>query len=268
MAIPALRIGGLEDDKGGWTDRACAKPAWKRVAKVLPLGMLLAGLAGFFAFGLQDYVSLSTIETHRDALAMFVDQHGPLATLTYVVVYAIATALSIPGGLLLTILGGFLFGLWFGTLFAMVGASLGAIGIFLAARTALHDTLAKRAGPFLKRLEAGFRQDALSYLLALRLVPVFPFWLVNLVPALLGVPLRTYALGTVIGIIPGTFVYASVGNGLGAIIDEGGTPDLGLIFTPDILIPIIGLAVLALLPAAYKRFAGRRLPSEAGDGSA
>jgi uncharacterized membrane protein YdjX (TVP38/TMEM64 family) len=107
-------------------------------------------------------------------------------------------------------------------------------------------------------MEEGFRQDALSYLLVLRLIPIFPFWLVNIVPAFLGVPLGTYVLGTFVGIIPGSFVYASVGNGLGAVFDAGGTPDLGIIFEPAILLPIVGLAVLALLPIAYRRFKARR----------
>ena len=107
-------------------------------------------------------------------------------------------------------------------------------------------------------MEEGFRRDALSYLLVLRLIPIFPFWLVNIVPAFLGVPLRTYVLGTFVGIIPGSFVYASVGNGLGAVFDAGGTPDLGIIFAPAILLPIVGLAVLALLPIVYRRFKARK----------
>jgi uncharacterized membrane protein YdjX (TVP38/TMEM64 family) len=92
----------------------------------------------------------------------------------------------------------------------------------------------------------------------LRLIPLFPFWLVNIVPAFLGVPVRTYVLGTAIGIIPGSLVYASVGNGLGAVFDAGQTPDLGIIFKPAILLPIVGLAVLALLPIAYRRFKVRK----------
>jgi uncharacterized membrane protein YdjX (TVP38/TMEM64 family) len=110
----------------------------------------------------------------------------------------------------------------------------------------------------MRRMEEGFRADALSYLLVLRLIPIFPFWLVNIVPAFLGVPLRTYVLGTLIGIIPGSFVYASVGNGLGAVFDAGQTPDLGIVFEPAILLPIVGLAVLALLPVAYRKSKARR----------
>ena len=118
--------------------------------------------------------------------------------------------------------------------------------------------VAAKAGPALQRMEAGFRENALNYLLVLRLIPLFPFWLVNLVPAFLGVSLRHYVIGTFIGIIPGTFVYASLGNGLGAILDAGGAPDLKIIFSPEILIPIVGMAVLALLPVVYKRWKARQ----------
>ena len=107
-------------------------------------------------------------------------------------------------------------------------------------------------------MEAGFRENALSYLLVLRLVPLFPFWLVNLVPAFLGVKLRTYVIGTFFGIIPGTLVYASIGNGLGSVLDQGRTPDLGIIFRVDILVPLIGLAVLALIPVGYKWYQARK----------
>ena len=165
-------------------------------------------------------------------------------------------ALSVPGGAILTIAGGFLFGIVPGTLLVLVGATVGATIVFLIARTALGDALRAKAGPRIRRMEEGFRRDALSYLLVLRLIPIFPFWLVNIVPAFLGVPLRTYVLGTFVGIIPGGFVYASVGNGLGAVFDAGGTPDLGIIFEPAILLPIVGLAVLALLPIVYRQIQG------------
>ena len=172
--------------------------------------------------------------------------------------YAAVIALSVPGGAILTIAGGFLFGIAPATLYVVVGATIGATIIFLIARTALGDSLRARAGPRIRRMEEGFRADALSYLLVLRLIPIFPFWLVNIVPAFLGVPLRTYVLGTFVGIIPGSFVYASVGNGLGAVFEAGQTPDLGIIFKPEILLPIVGLAALALLPVAYRRYRAPR----------
>ncbi len=224
------------------------------LGRVAPLAVIAAALIAFFAFGLDDYVSFAELKEHRQALDGFVNAYGVWAAVLFVSLYAVATTVSLPGGAILTITAGFLFGSLSGTIYVIVGATLGATGLFLAARTALGEPLRARAGPSLHRLEQGFRKNALSYLLFLRLIPLFPFWLVNLVPAFLGVPLRTYVVGTAIGIIPGCFVYASVGNGLGAVFDAGETPDLGIIFKPDILIPIVGLAILALLPIAYKRF--------------
>ena len=221
-----------------------------------PLAVIAAALIAFFAFGLDDFVSFAALKEHRAALTGFVDANGVWAAVLFVSLYALATTVALPGGAILTITGGFLFGALSGTIYVIVGATLGATGLFLAARTALGEPLRARAGPSLQRMEQGFRENALSYLLFLRLIPVFPFWLVNLVPAFLGVPLRTYVIGTAIGIIPGCFVYASVGNGLGAVFDSGETPDLGIIFKPEMLIPIVGLAILALLPIAYKRFKG------------
>jgi uncharacterized membrane protein YdjX (TVP38/TMEM64 family) len=136
---------------------------------------------------------------------------------------------------------------------------LGAILLFLAARHALADYFHVKAGPWMRRMEEGFRADAFNYLLFLRLVPVFPFWLVNLVPALLGVRLPTFASATAIGILPGTFVFCLVGNGVGQVIAEGRMPDLGIIFEPVVLGPVAGLALLALVPVAVRRFRrGRR----------
>jgi uncharacterized membrane protein YdjX (TVP38/TMEM64 family) len=140
----------------------------------------------------------------------------------------------------------------------VIAATVGATIVFLIARTALGDSLRRKAGPGMRRMEAGFRESAFNYLLFLRLIPLFPFWLVNLVPALLGVPLTTYVAATLLGIIPGGLVYASVGNGLGALFDAGGRPDLGIIFEPEIILPILGLAVLAILPVAYKKIRARQ----------
>jgi uncharacterized membrane protein YdjX (TVP38/TMEM64 family) len=170
--------------------------------------------------------------------------------LFYVALYAVLVALSVPGGAMLTIAGGFLFGTWLGAACAVIGATAGAIGVFLAARTGFGG-LAQRAGPAVGKLEAGFRADGFNYLLVLRLMPIFPFWLVNLVPALVGVKLPTFALATFLGIIPGSFVYASIGNGLGSVVEE---PDTGILLRPSILLPAAGLAVLALVPVIYKHW--------------
>ena len=145
-----------------------------------------------------------------------------------------------------------------GAALAVIGASIGAVGVFLVARTSLGGHLRSTATPWLERMRKGFNENALCYLLVLRIIPLFPFWVVNIVPAFLGVGLRVYTLATVIGIIPGALVFASVGSGLDKVIDEGGEPDLDLILEPAILGPLLGLAALALLPVVYKRLKARR----------
>jgi uncharacterized membrane protein YdjX (TVP38/TMEM64 family) len=180
-----------------------------------------------------------------------------LAGLIYIAIYALVIALSVPGGAVLTIAGGFLFGSVIATLLVVFAATLGATLVFLIAKTALGDPLRARASPFLKRMEAGFQEDALNYLLVLRLIPIFPFWIVNLVPAFLGVPLRTYVLGTFVGIIPGSFVFASVGAGIGSVLDSGEEFSPSSVLTPQIVIALVGLAALALLPVAYRKLKAR-----------
>jgi uncharacterized membrane protein YdjX (TVP38/TMEM64 family) len=227
---------------------------WRRW---LPLLLLLVALALVYGTGLHRQLSLETLRTQREALQGFVAARPLAAPLVFVLAYAGAVALSLPGALFLTLAGGFLFGTLLGSVLSVTGATIGAVAIFLVARTALGSSLRDRAGPWLKRMEAGFREDAFSYLLVLRLIPLFPFWLVNLVPAALGVRLPTFALATLIGIIPGSLVYTSVGNGLGAVLDHGGEPDIGLILKPQVLGPLLGLAALALLPVLYRRWKAR-----------
>lgn len=239
----------------GTRERASARfSPWR----LLPLVVIAAGFIAYFALGLHEYVSFETLRARREWLVTWTAEHHVAAALAYFVLYATIIALSVPGGALMTIAGGLLFGLVEGTVLVVLAATLGAVLVFLAARYALGNYLRARAGPALKRMEAGFREDAMSYLLVLRLVPIFPFWLVNLVPAFLGVPIRTFVIATFFGIIPGSLVYVSVGNGLGAVFDAGDKPDLGIIFKPEILLPIIGLAVLALLPVAYRKLRSRR----------
>jgi len=229
-----------------------------RFRRFLPLLILVAGLGAFFALGLQRYATLDMLRDNRQAAAVWVADNWLLAAFVYVLIYIVIVAFSLPAGLVATLTGGFLFGTVFGGLLAVIGATIGATAIFLAARTALGDALRARAGAGLKRIEQGFGENAFNYLLVLRLVPLFPFFLVNLAPAFLGVRLRTYVAATFIGIVPATFVFASLGNGLGAVFDAGRDPDLGLVFEPRIIGPILALAVLALVPVAYRRFAGAR----------
>ena len=227
-----------------------------RIGRFLPLAILLLAIVVVLASGLAEYLSFEQLKQNRSQLLDFVDRHAVLAPLLFMAIYAAVVALSIPGGAVLTVAGGFLFGIGLATLYVVVAATAGASLVFLAAKTALGDSLRAKAGPWMRRMETGFRENALNYLLFLRLIPAFPFWLVNLVPAFLGVPFPTYVVGTFLGIIPGTLVYASVGNGLGAVFEAGQSPDLGIIFRPAILLPIVGLAVLAILPVAYRKIKG------------
>ncbi len=233
------------------------KPA-SPVKRFLPIGVLVLGLIAFFAFGLDEYVSLEVLKENRQLLLDYVAQNAALASIVFLLVYTVAVAFSIPGGALLTIVGGFMFGIVWGASLVVVGATLGATCVFLAAKTALGDTLHEKAGPWMVKLEEGFQENATSYLITLRLVPLAPFWLVNLAPAFFGVRLRTFVITTFFGIIPGTVVYASVGNGVGATFDAGGEPDLGIIFKPEILLPLIGIALLSLVPVVYKKMKARK----------
>jgi uncharacterized membrane protein YdjX (TVP38/TMEM64 family) len=232
-----------------------AAPLWRRL---LPLLVLAAAIALVFATGLHRYLSFGALRENRQALQAFVADNYLAAALLYVAVYAAAVAISIPGAVVLTVTGGFLFGSLWGTLLVVIGATTGATLLYLVAKTALGDSLRAKAGGVITKLEAGFRENALSYLLVLRLVPLFPFWLVNLAAAVLGVPLATYVLGTFFGIIPGSYVYATVGAGLGSVFDQGGEPSLAGVLTPQVLTALVGLAVLSLIPVAYKKLKGRR----------
>jgi len=233
-----------------------AKPfAWRRL---IPILVFVAGLVVFFALGLERYLSIDVLRQHRSVLRAWVETSGVLAALVFMAVYIVTVAFSLPGATILTIAGGFLFGPGWGTVLVVISATLGATILFSIARTTLSDVFRARAGAWLPRLEAGFREHALSYLIVLRLVPIFPFFIINLVPAFLGVPLSTFMLGTFIGIIPGTFVYATVGAGLGSVFDAGGTFSLRGVLTPQIVTALVGLAVLALIPVVYKQLTAQR----------
>ncbi len=220
---------------------------------MLPLVVIACAAALFFALGFHRYLSFDALRDSRVMLLDLVARHGVIAPMLFILAYVVVTACSLPGALIMTLTGGFLFGTLVGGFYTVIGATLGAIALFVAARTALGDVLRAKAGGALAKLEAGFREDAFNYLIVLRLIPLFPFFVVNLAAALLGTPLLKFIVATFIGIIPGTLVYSSVGSGLGAVFDSGATPNLGIIFSWPVLGPLIGLAILALLPVAYKR---------------
>ena len=253
-------------------------PALAWLKRLWPLLLLLAAVAFVFAMGWHRYLTLQELVERREALRDAIAGHAILSILVFMAVYAATVAVSLPGAAVLTLAGGFLFGWFWGALASVAAATTGAIIIFLIARSALGEPLAARAGPWLGKLRAGFREDAFNYLLFLRLVPIFPFWLVNLAPALLGVSLGTYAIATVIGIIPGSFAYSIAGKGLDTLIVAQQAahqsclakmgPDAeelcpfvlepGALLTPGIIAGFVALGLVALIPIAVKRF--RRKP--------
>ncbi|RLL52239.1 TVP38/TMEM64 family protein [Mariprofundus sp. EBB-1] len=221
--------------------------------RIMPL-MLLAGmLVLFFGLDLAQYISFDALAEHRVSLLSWVDQHAMLAPLAYILLYVVVVAFSLPGGLVMTVSGGFLFGAIAGGMYAVIGASLGATALFLIAKTSVGDYLLSKAGDMVHKMQKGFAEDALSYMFVLRLVPLFPFFIVNLVPAFLGVSLRTYVVATFFGIMPATFVYALAGSGFGSVLDQGQGVTLTGVLTPEMLAALLGLALLAMIPVIYKR---------------
>ena len=216
--------------------------------KFLILGLFVGGVIAFFAFGGQKYLNLETLKANRDALIQYADQNYALALLIGFLIYTVSTALSLPGGLILSLAVGLVFGRWAGTVLIVFAATLGATLVFLAARYLFADMARKKIGGLAKKINEGFTQDAFNYLLFLRLVPLFPFWLVNLAPAFTNVSLKTYVTATAIGILPGTFVFANLGQNLGRI---SSTKDL---LTPPIIGAFVLLGVFALIPVLYKKF--------------
>lgn len=232
-------------------------------------------MALVIGMGWHQHLTLERIVLHRALLKQYLAENAIIAPLFYMTLYIVVVALSLPAGLVLTLTGGLLFGWFLGGLMAVFSATVGATIIFLAARSSLGEALGEKAGPWLQKLRDGFKENALSYLLFLRLVPLFPFWLVNLAPAVLGVPLGTYMLGTFIGIIPGTFAIASAGAGLDSVVAAAAHQhavcvaakgadacelkiDAGSLATKELLIAAL-LGVVALAPIAIKKwkYAGR-----------
>ncbi len=220
--------------------------------RVIPIVVLVALIGAAFALHLDRYLSLDVLRQNRAHLTAFVAEHGLAAGLGYVIAYAGVVALSLPGAAIMTLAGGFLFGVVVGATLTVIGATLGATLLFLIARSAVGDALRERAGPFVARMAEGFSRNAFNYLLFLRLVPVFPFWAVNLAPALLGMRLAQFVVATALGIIPGTIVYSAFGAGLGQIFDTGGDVDLKSVFSPTLIAALVGLGLLSLVPVLVR----------------
>jgi uncharacterized membrane protein YdjX (TVP38/TMEM64 family) len=236
----AQRNGGVERGSAG---------AWLRW---LPVAGVALALAALYAAGLQDYLSLTALRRYHGTLSAWIETQPLAAVALYLLVYFAMVAISFPGAGFMTITGGFLFGAPLGTVLAAVAATAGAIVIFLIARTSLGAFLAGRAGPRMRRLRDGFQEEGFSYLLFLRLVPLFPFWLVNLAAASFGMRLLPYVAATAIGVVPPTFVFAHFGQGL-----EGALESDGVHVPTGLLVALALLAVLALLPVAVRRLRHR-----------
>lgn len=264
------------DQRSSARPPAGAVPA--RVRRYAPVAVVVIAMAAVFATGAHRHVSLETLVRHRMAIDAFIDAHVVAAIAAFMAIYIAAVALSLPGAVLLTIAGGVLFGTLIGGLATVVSATAGATIIFLVAKSACGETLIRRAGPLACKLADGFRADAFSYLLFLRLVPAFPFFLVNLVPALAGVKLSAFVAATAIGIVPATFAFAFLGSGLDSVIAKqedayraclsaGRTDctlqfDIGMVVTPRLLSALALLGVIALIPVIVKRVRARSARSQ------
>jgi uncharacterized membrane protein YdjX (TVP38/TMEM64 family) len=259
---------------------ARSTPARSALRRWLPLLIVVALSLVALAIGGNREISLETLVRHNEEIHAFIMAHRLAAVALYVATYVVAVALSLPGALALTLSGGFLFGGFLGGAAAVIGATIGATIIFVIAKSAFGEHLARRAGPVAEKLAEGFRADAFHYLLFLRLVPVFPFFLVNLVPALAGVRLSTFVAATGIGIIPAGFAFAFVGAGLDSVIRAQGALynaclaagridcrldfDVKAAVTPELLGALAALGIVALIPVAVKRLRARRMANSSG----
>jgi len=223
-----------------------------------PLILLIVLLVLFFSFRLDRFLSFASLRDHRDFLLTWTEKHYALASFIFFASYTLAVVISIPGALFLTLAGGFLFGIIWGTVLVVISATLGATLLFFAVRMAIGDLLAKRASRWSEGMRMGFQNNAFSYLMTLRLIPLFPFWVVNIVPGLLDVSPKIYITATFIGIIPGSLVYVMVGNGLSKVFAQNQTPDLGIIFSPHVLFPLLALVALCLIPVLYQQVTRKR----------
>lgn len=220
----------------------------KSILRFVPLAVLVGAIAAAYKFGLHEYLSLESIKAQKEQFQGLIDANPILAPFAFVGLYASAVALSLPIATLLTLLGGFLFGLVQGTLLVVTGATIGATIIFIIAKTSLGSTLREKAGSFYDKIEANMKENAVGYLLFMRLVPIFPFVAVNVVPALFNVPLRIFVLTTFFGIIPGTAVFVYFGQQLGSI------ESLSDLASPQVLSAFALLGVFALIPTLYTQF--------------
>jgi uncharacterized membrane protein YdjX (TVP38/TMEM64 family) len=229
----------------------------QRFKHLLPLALLLAGMIALWWFGLQQDLSWASLARNQAMLRHLVATWPISAGAAYIALYIAVVACSLPESAAVTVAGGLLFGTVPGGVLAIVGSSIGAVILFVAARYALADMVQERAGSLMARIRPGLERNGFYYLLAIRLVPLFPFWLVNLAAAGCGMRVLPFAAATLIGVIPATLVFAAIGTGLGDVLARGQRPDLSAAFSPYIVLPLLGLAALSLLPVAWRAWKGR-----------
>jgi uncharacterized membrane protein YdjX (TVP38/TMEM64 family) len=228
------------------------------VKRFLPLLVIIAGLALGYAFGLQNYFSLTFLSEQREYLQNFAANNYVLSIVGFFAIYTLAVSFSFPAASVLSIFAGFLFGWFVGGLIVVCGATLGATILFWAAKSSFGGSLRAKLGGSAASFAEGFAKDAFGYLLVLRIAPIFPFFLINIAPALFNVKTRDYVLATFLGIIPGTFAYTWLGEGVGSILDvakaNGTTPSVRDLVTPEITVAFAAIAVVAAIPLIIKRF--------------
>jgi uncharacterized membrane protein YdjX (TVP38/TMEM64 family) len=217
-----------------------------------------AGLLLIILFsGVLEHLTLAELSARRAELVAFSEAHPWLTVGIYVVLYTTVVALSLPLALLFTLTGGLLFGPFLGGLAAVTGATAGSALMFLACRTAIGDWLRDKAGPRLLRIERAIQADAFACVIALRLIPAFPIWIINIGAGLVDIPMRTFVAASFLGMVPSSLVYAGVGSGMGHVLARGGVVDLSILAEPQIWLPLLGLGLLALAPLLYRRLRGR-----------
>lgn len=231
------------------------------VKRFLPFIIVICGLVAGYLFGLQHYLSLSFLADQRDNLQNFVSENFILSIGSYFALYTLAVAFAFPAASILTIFGGLLFGWFWGGVLTAIGATIGATILFKASQTAFGDFLRARAGPFAAKISDGFKKDAFSYLLFLRIAPVFPFFVMNIIPGLFNIPLRTYISATFFGILPGTFAYTYLGQGVDSVLisaaQSGRDVVLSDLVTTNITVAFAVLALVAALPTLIKKIRAR-----------
>lgn len=228
------------------------------VSRFTPVLAIICAMALVIALDLDRFISLQALAENEIQLKQFVADSPILMGLAFIVLYTIVVALSLPVATVMTLTGGLIFGTLAGGFLTIIGATLGACGIFVATKTALGDSLRKKAGARVKQFEDGFAQNAVSYLLIVRLIPIFPFFIVNIAAALVGASFSIFAITTAIGIVPATFIYAGLGNSISVILAQGGTPNLGIIFNPEVFLPLTALGLLSLTPLLVRSFKDKR----------